>query len=159
MLMDLIAPDEGARFRLIESSMIAGNETGTTRNGLCLSRSVTYLLAVFLLVQTLLGALSAAGQINKTAELGFVSVVSSLCLSKDQPQPAHDHRTAHDACCLVCFEGAASDLAVRVVDKIINDLAPPAAQVARPAPFERKPFLLTVGWATSWSSQAPPVFS
>lgn len=120
-------------------------------------RATASLLAALLL---LLQLVAAGLRVDPPRRLG--PEAASAGVMQNCAQPFHgeqpDDERDHPHCCLLCEWGGRSDLAF---------LAPSASDLPRPSwsrgspapPAPDWPTGQPIGWTSSWSSRAPPVFS
>jgi hypothetical protein len=86
---------------------------------------------------------------------------SALCQKDDAGAPADHARHDHQGCCILCEASARDAAFVLVVAFAAAALAPrqdagaPGADYSKPHDARPK----AAGWASSWSSRAPPFFS
>ncbi|MBG0810986.1 hypothetical protein IY145_16570 [Methylosinus sp. H3A] len=118
------------------------------------ARAFVALLAVLpLLLQLLFAATPFALATSARAE---VAVTAPNCETQDH-RPAPAGGGAHSHCCLLC-ECSARDGAAVIGSFIVAEIGADAhATPIRAAPD--RPRHAPIGWTTSWSSRAPPLFS
>jgi hypothetical protein len=123
---------------------------------------VAGVLTLFVILQGLTAIGSSVPRFARGgSETSFVvSLFGVTCTVNAQDgdhSPAHEHGSAQ--CCVLCgardFDGAA----LPAVTQPTEAPAPPSALDAKEAPSSETRGDPPLGWASSWSSQAPPYFS
>jgi len=123
---------------------------------------VAGVLALLIILQ---GLAAIGSSVARSAHSGgetivVVSLLGATCVADAQ---GDDHSPApqrgHGQCCVLCgardFDGAAFPGVARICDAI----APMRTPVSIDRHFVSAPNHSPIGWASSWSSQAPPIFS
>ncbi|MBM3624268.1 MAG: hypothetical protein FJX16_02910 [Alphaproteobacteria bacterium] len=151
------------------------------RVGLCASkifscrtdlRSVTRLFPCRLLAVCLqiaaIALVLTAGSRDAIETREYQAVASGLASSTDTANcnaqagdegPAHP-RPGHTQCCLSCTPGGRDALAFLIAGIFVAGYCCVSAAHGSVAYFSRRGFVPSaLGWASSWSSRAPPVFS
>ncbi len=124
---------------------------------------VAGVLALFVILQGLTAIGSAiARSAHGNGETSFVvSLLGVTCAvdahSGDDKSPMHER--GHAQCCALCgargFDGAALPALAQVGEAIF----PLRVSVSKERHFADAPTQHPIGWARSWSAQAPPIFS
>lgn len=141
-----------------------GQRTGERRRRAFSARPIAaVVLALFVILQGLTAiATSVAGSARDGGEANFVvsllGVTCAVDAHGDDNSLPHEH--GHSQCCVLCcvrdFDGAA----LPGVGQISEAIAPLRAPVSIKGLFSEAPTMgPPIGWASSWSSQAPPCFS
>jgi hypothetical protein len=114
-------------------------------------------LAILFVLQGLAAAQGAAAHADRAAS---ASAFAPICLTHDAgPDGAPTERHHPFRCCFFCGPADVDVFAGRPLWRASQRFAPsiaaaPIRPATHPAPNPR-----LSGWATSWSSQAPPLFS
>jgi hypothetical protein len=115
-------------------------------------------LAILLALQTLASPLAAAASVNRHDSPAIGLSFNEICDS-DPGAPGKKH-IAHQDCCVLCQSNtrdAATFILALLVATATFDPAREATAPTYPQTQARPPRV--VGWASSWSSRAPPSFS
>ncbi|WP_363349551.1 hypothetical protein [Methylocystis echinoides] len=120
-------------------------------------------VALFLALQGLLAPLAAVAHAAHPVDGASVSslVDSEICHKGDAGDPSERARHNPHDCCILCQVHARDAAFVAVAASawiacaLMRDAAPRAA--VYPEPKDARP--KSAGWASSWSSRAPPFFS
>jgi len=116
-------------------------------------------LALLLALQGLAAAQGASAHAD-TAAAAPGSAITQTCFPHDAGSNTAPTERRHPfSCCFFCGQADVDLFSGRALWRAFLSLAPggagaPGRATARPGPDRR-----LFGWATSWSSQAPPLFS
>lgn len=119
-------------------------------------------LTLFVILQGLTGVGSSVPRFARAGiETSFVvSMFGVTCAVNAQDgdhTPAHDHGSTQ--CCVLCGACDFNGVALAATTRPTETLAPPSALDAMEALSTETHGAPPLGWASSWSSQAPPYFS
>jgi hypothetical protein len=145
-----------------------GKRKGERRRKALLARPfVAGVLTLFVIFQGLTAiGFSVARFSRGGGETNFVvSLLGVTCAvdahpannSGDHHSPAHEHGSTQ--CCVLCGARDLDGVALPAVTQERETIAPLPALVAVEGRSAEAPMEPPIGWASSWSSQAPPVFS
>lgn len=122
----------------------------------------TGLIVLFFVLQGLVASgLSIAHSGHRTGEAGFAISLQNVDCAVDEhgDRGLPLQKRAHAQCCVLCggrhFDGAA----LLVVGRLCAPTAPPPVPEAIEREAAGAPRQFASGWASSWSSQAPPIAS
>jgi len=118
-------------------------------------------IALLIALQSLLSPLmaSSAGRPQSADPVVSLAPFAPICHA-DAGDPAGNDDKAHHDCCVFCQSGgrdAAVILFIAVVTALLDTPKGPPSTAALAARDDSPP--RASGWASSWSSRAPPFFS
>jgi hypothetical protein len=143
----------------------AGEGNGAKRRITRSPRLLLVVLTAFLFTLQSLGSVGAHLGASEPGQRG-TGLVASLLLGPNCSADSHAgkdrpaHGSEHVKCCLLCearCDGAAPCYTVSHINEIATPQSPRFISLGESSRFHvsRRP----IGWASSWSSQAPPAFS
>jgi hypothetical protein len=138
-----------------------GEQAGRSRQALSWRPIFASVLAAFLILQ---GLAAVCSSLAYSARAGEGAVVFSppgancvLDAQDDHHSPVHEHSDAQ--CCVLCGARDFNEAAIVAVALIVASLEPPQPSSSTDAYSAEAPLKPPAGWASSWSSRAPPFFS
>jgi len=133
------------------------------RQGKALStrRIVAGALAIFVILQGLFTIGSAVGRFAHRSETSLVVSLLGVTCAVNAPEPgrppAHEHSPTQ--CCVFCGARDLTNAALPAVAPRSETLTPPSARASIERLRGETPVDRPIGWGSSWSSRAPPLFS
>jgi hypothetical protein len=114
-------------------------------------------LSVLLLLIRLVVAGAAVEAAGLAGAQPSQAVMTQNCASPAHGDEAPDGRSDHADCCLLCRAAARADMAFTAPLQARAPRAPTSASRAPVLAAATRP--RPIGWTSSWSSRAPPLFS
>lgn len=135
---------------------------GRRRKAFSARRIVAGALAIFVILQGISTIGSAVARLaHRGGEMSLVASLLGVTCTVNAPDPGHSPAREHGAtqCCVFCGARDLTSAALPALAPQSESLTPASARAAIERLPGDTPVDPPIGWRSSWSSRAPPLFS